>query len=81
MKKKKIKTRYYEELPKAVIAFEFSYRGYDVTVINKCHILKYYAKKVFHYFFESKEEFYAHLPYITAIFAGIMLNVVAKIVL
>lgn len=79
--KKKIKTKCYEELPMAVTAVKFSYRGYDVTIINKHHILEYYTKKIFHYFFDSKKEFYAHLPYITAIFVGIMLNAMAKVIL
>ena len=71
----------YANLSKEVISMKVIIDEHEYLLINRKRILRYYAKKIFNYLFESKEEFYAHMPYITAIFAGIMLNVVAKIVL
>ena len=72
------KRTYYKKLPKAVTSVKFECRGYEVTIINQYRILRYYIKKIFHYFFENKQEFYMHAPYIAVIFIGVMLNVVAK---
>lgn len=80
MEKNKKRT-YYKKLPKVVTSVEFEYRGYEVTIVNQYRIFRYYAKKIFHYFFESKEEFYTHAPYVAVIFIGLMLNVVAKVIL
>lgn len=71
----------YTNLSKEVISMKVTINDHEYLIINRKRIFSYYTNKIFHYFFESKEEFYAHLPYITAIFAGIMLNVVAKVVL
>lgn len=71
----------YENLGKEIISMKVIIDNHEYLIINRKRILSYYAKKVFNYFFESKEEFYAHAPYITAICTLIMCNVVAKIVL
>lgn len=71
----------YANLSKEVISMKVIIDDHEYLVINRKRILRYYTKKVFHYFFESKEEFYAHMPYITAIFAGVMLNVIARVCL
>lgn len=71
----------YVNLSKEVISMKVIIDNHEYLVINRKRILRYYAKKIFNYLFRSKEEFYAHLPYITAIFVGIMLNVMARVYL
>lgn len=57
MSKNKRRT-YYDELPKQIIAIKVEHRGYDITIVNKKHIVKYYIKSLFNYICRNKKDFY-----------------------